>query len=675
MAIISEAAVKKKILAQIQSSYLHECSDIEATGATDFCTFFDNKYGHKKDELKCKFVHLESLLAGGGFNLSAPQNIVVDSDPHDVPEFLVAPWQLGFTSAHSVKGGSKLVHIMDIIDGFLAKPYNSKNEPLQVLLGPRSKVGDPIEDWSMVLSVGMGKSSAARMILEAACETNLTVEEIHAVGPYIKSLLRMRCTYEPAASEEEQLQIAMARKNQITERPRPDPLMWATRWAAIFLKLGLEFNREIDGRIKSFNEDRTEGFGILDYEVAFIKAYAHQPKDFVKLLEQHWQNFKVNESAVPPRRLALADLSPDTKITRCEKTNELWSKILKWTPASNTAWLQREIGTFLRNIKDAQRSGKKINLRTNAKAFRSKVDVHNHDEVCLFTYFIPDFRQHATQQQFDDMYTRMTKGYLDKELNEKCKVMDEELSVFDFRFLSVVTGQQNFRVAGLGSQVVMDLEEKAQNSELQLFKAKLQKETHLWENYQRNLKQHETLARECRRMAAKELDEEITKVATDFVSIIAPTMRCTEDGVVPLICDSVARWADREKLSKERIYTCLIVRFDVLGGKFFANLNPALRIVSDLLNTNPSVSAAVIVAPNTGKGDTYNEASIQEAQDDVEHALKQDQWSCRIKRGYFNLAEESIGGAKSRRPGVCPVWLMTSDARDAKGEPVTNFKN
>ena len=126
-------------------------------------------------------------------------------------------------------------------------------------------------------------------------------------------------------------------------------------------------------------------------------------------------------------------------------------------------------------------------------------------------------------------------------------------------------------------------------------------------------------------------------------------------------------------MSKERVYTCLIVRFDVLGGKFFANMNPALRIVSDLLNMNPSMSATVILAPNTGKDDMYNEASIQEAQDDVEKELRLDQWSCRIMRGFLNLAEESIGGARSKRPGVCPVWLMTSDARDFTGELVSSF--
>ena len=38
-----EVAVKKKIRARINSDYLHNCSDTEATAATDFCKFFGDK--------------------------------------------------------------------------------------------------------------------------------------------------------------------------------------------------------------------------------------------------------------------------------------------------------------------------------------------------------------------------------------------------------------------------------------------------------------------------------------------------------------------------------------------------------------------------------------------------------------------------------------------------------
>jgi len=214
---------------------------------------------------------------------------------------------------------SKLVHILDIIDGFLARPYASKVDPLQVIFGPGSKVGDAVPDWSMVMSVGMGKASACRMILEAVSEMNPSVHELLLLAPNLKALLRMRCTYDPAPTEEEQMKKAMSIKNQVTERPRPDPLMWASRWSIILVKQGLDFASAIDDRIRMFNLNKNEGFGILDYEVAFIKAFRHQSPQFSSALEKHWQNFKVQESAIPPKRLAMPDLSPDTKVKRCER--------------------------------------------------------------------------------------------------------------------------------------------------------------------------------------------------------------------------------------------------------------------------------------------------------------------------------------------------------------------
>ena len=210
----------------------------------------------------------------------------------------------------------------------------------------------------------------------------------------------MRCTYDPAENEEAQFQRAFASKNAATESPRPDALMIAKRWSHVITKQGLDFSSVTDDRIKAFNVDKHEGYGIVSHEIAFLKAYQHQSPEFEHLLGVHWQHFKVNESAVPPKRLALADLSPDTKIMRCEKTSALWQHIFTWTPDSNVLWLRREIGTFLRNIKDAQRSGKKINLRSNAKMFRPRSDnPSSHVEVCVFVHFLPEFKAHTTEKQ------------------------------------------------------------------------------------------------------------------------------------------------------------------------------------------------------------------------------------------------------------------------------------
>ena len=42
-----------------------------------------------------------------------------------------------------------------------------------MVFNPRSKVHDAVEDWSMVVVIGMGKGSAGRMILESMCTLNL----------------------------------------------------------------------------------------------------------------------------------------------------------------------------------------------------------------------------------------------------------------------------------------------------------------------------------------------------------------------------------------------------------------------------------------------------------------------------------------------------------------------
>jgi hypothetical protein len=254
-------------------TYLGESVDIENSTTIDFCTYFQSAYGDHKEVLKNKFKKIESdLMLLTGWNPDQPQASVVEANPDDIPDFTLAPWQLGFTAKHSIKGKSKLCNTLDTVKEFLKRPYASKTEPLQVVFGLGSQVGGQIEDWSVRLSIGMSKASACRMILEAVSALNLQGQDLVAVAGQIKALLRMRCTYDPAPTEEEQFQRAMGGKNMVTERPRPDPLQWGSRWAEIFRSNSVDFAAAIDLKIKQFNSNRTEGFGILEHEAAFIKA-------------------------------------------------------------------------------------------------------------------------------------------------------------------------------------------------------------------------------------------------------------------------------------------------------------------------------------------------------------------------------------------------------------------
>ena len=650
----------------IHQKYLGS-KDIEVTDSIDFCEYFVLHYGNAagKVKLKDKFVKLEQdLRAVAAWNPPDPITTVVPPDPEDFPEFRVAPWQLGFTEKHSVKGKSKLVYIMDTVDNFLKKPYDSKTEPLQVLFGPRSQVGATVEDWSMILHIGMGKASAARMILEAVSEMNLDMETLRSIANILKALFRMKCTYDPADTEEEQIDRAFAGKCIVTERPRPDPIMMALKWNGIIQKQGLDFQSVIDGKIAKFNANKEEGFGVLDHEIAFVKAYPHQSEEYTTTLEKHWQNFKPPESAVPPKRLAYADLSPDTKVKRCEKTNVLFNKVLTWSQVSNELWMIREIGIFCRAIKDAQRANKKVSLRNNAKAFRSKPNEISHDEICVFVYFMPEFKQHTTESQFQDLMTRLSKGYLDRELHEKAKTMDEKLTVWDFRFLTMITGKEVVKVQGPTS-----LEHQAQECEIALFVEKLKDEVKLWLEYKRAKQVWDANTRAAKRKEDKIQDIEIKQLADNFCSTWAPIAKKSEEAVTPFVCESIATWAEKESLSKDKIWTIWVLRFDVLGPKYHTNLLPALRLISDYISNNIEKSGAIVIAPNTGKDDAYNEAAIDDAVQEVDDTLREDQWPFRVRRGSLSLDETSLG-PRSKRPGCVTAWMVTSNSRDSENPKI-----
>ena len=132
------AKLKKQIVGHIQQTYCGDTSDIEGQAGTDFCTYFVQTYSDKKDTLKAKFRKIEEdIRLALVWTPADCVDRVVEADPDDMPEFWVAPWQIGFTDGHSVKGMSKLVHILDIIEGFLSRSNPCRSSSVQ---GPRSRM-------------------------------------------------------------------------------------------------------------------------------------------------------------------------------------------------------------------------------------------------------------------------------------------------------------------------------------------------------------------------------------------------------------------------------------------------------------------------------------------------------------------------------------------------------
>jgi hypothetical protein len=262
------------------------------------------------------------------------------------------------------------------------------------------------EDWYMVWHIGMGKASACRMILEVVCEMNVVMQVLKGIVGILKALFRLKCTYDPADIEEEQLNRAFAGPFIVTQRSRPNKIMRATWWNAIIQKQGLDFQSAIYARIAKFNADKVEGFVILDHKVCCVKAYSHQSDQFIEILEQHWQNFKPQESAALPTnsRIQISLLTPRRIGTRRPTCCLVTS--------AHVHISAMYYGFFCRAVKGAQRANNKIGLTNNAIEYSSKANDILHDDICVMVHCLPEFKQHTTEAQCQDLVNRLNKGYL-----------------------------------------------------------------------------------------------------------------------------------------------------------------------------------------------------------------------------------------------------------------------
>ena len=665
-----------KILQKAEETFCGS-GDLEANDAVNFHDYFMSQYppgSASRDDLEAGFKHLETRLTNLIAWVPAPHVTNVLNFPmvNEVQRFVVAPWQLGLSSDDSIKGPSKMVYIMDTVSSFLSRPYMSEKEPLDLLFSKNSRPQEAVGSWSLVHAVGMGKSSAARIILECAVRLHLSDAELQQVAPCLQSLLWMHATYDPSGDEEQQFLDSLASKVQMAERARPDPLQVAARWSEVILAKGETFASVIDARINAFNQGRTDSVNIQPNEKAFIKLYPHQAEEFVKLLNYHWQNFKVAESAVPLKVWLNADLSPETKVSRANG-QALWVSILQWSPAKNYYWLLRCIGTFGKNIKEAQLAGKKVSLKSMANKFRCNFkDPLIHDTACLFSYFMPEWQSHLTEQQLQELLARYSEGYLNKELNEKVKVMDPNLKALEFRFMQQLTGQWS-SVSGPSQQNTSEAEKAKEQAEFNLFSAKLSREVSLFEEHARQLKAFHAREHEDKVASSLLLKQKLGYATEHFCNKWLPIRRCAQAGVLPYINDIMVNFAESEGVNPQKTLQLHVASFDKLGMHWCANLHPSIEMVANAVGTSPEYVAALVLAPNVGKpGEAYDVGKVSECELEVEALLKEDQYNFRAVRVFLPFAEESLV-RKSSRPGGTTAWFCISKTRNTEGKFVSKW--
>ena len=345
-------------------------------------------------------------------------------------------WQFAHEDSSSLKGRSNMVNILEIAFSILENTFNSVQNPLDVLFPVPG--GSRIEDFSVKFSIGFGRSLAIKMILLAIMD--FQNDELLALFPVLCTLFTVKCTYNPAPTEDLQRHRSLAAKFQVSESVRPDPIQIYTLLADSIAKSGQNVSAGLPGKIKAYNSLTTvQSQSISELESRVICFLPQQTPKFVEVLKYHWQNYKNAESAVP---MKLFDRSGMFGSEMPPEATGVWKDILKASPEKNECFLLLLIGVFAKNLKDALRMKKKPNLRFQASRFRVQDPVRAYYQACLWVHFRGDMQKEMTKAEFDQLEKNFLRGGLDRELTDRCKAMNPTLKLTDFRFIYTFLGRE-----------------------------------------------------------------------------------------------------------------------------------------------------------------------------------------------------------------------------------------
>ena len=342
----------------------------------------------------------------------------------------------------------------------------------------------------------------------------------------------------------------------------------------------------------------------------------------------------------------------------------MWfNRVCTWTHISPVLWLMCDMRILCILIKYAQSANNNASLTHNANA---NIAVRQPIAAMLryvhFAHFLPQFQHHTTGPSFQDLVNRLgnnNKGYLNRELRDKAKTMYEQLTVWDFRFLIMVTGKEVVK-----AQCHTPLDQQAQERDIALFLGMLTGDVTLLFACRRLQQDWEPNHRAQKRIDDQTQEADINNVVEELCSTCAPIATKTEGAVIPFVCESITTWAETESLSQFNSYTIFLVRFDVLGPTYHANMIPTFPLVSAYISNNPGNSGTIVIASNTGNDEHYHDRPIDAAIQEVYYTMREDIyiycfWA---RRGPLSLDEESFG-PRSKSPGHVIAWMVASDAK------------
>ena len=184
--------------------------------------------------------------------------------------------------------------------------------------------------------------------------------EMSSVQSFIQPLFYIKAIWKGSGGGAEDLYHNISGKMMEVHKPRTDVLQIAHAFAMRAKIEGASYESNIEGWLRAYNE-RANTKQISDLEARVIKIVPLQTQALQQQIAYNWQNFKIDETALPYSQLSSDAWLFGTKPR--DSTNALWSTIQAANPEKRQFSVQRKIGVFLKALNDAKRLRKRINLK------------------------------------------------------------------------------------------------------------------------------------------------------------------------------------------------------------------------------------------------------------------------------------------------------------------------
>ena len=283
----------------------------------------------------------------------------------------------------------------------------------------------------------------------------------------------------------------------------------------------------------------------------------------------------------------------------------------------------------------------------------------------MFYHFLSEIKQHTTGAEFQELMSRFSRGYINKDLNTQAMAMDESLMIEDFNFM---TGLQKVDEASLAQK-----EAQSEEKELSLAIAHMAQDREAVKLHWAALKKHKNRSRSDTYEASHDADMIITNHAEAHVALHMPVNIVRPDALAAHISDHVSTWAGKMDIPSPQVLQMYLAPMDKLGLHWHANWHKLSSDISSFIAADPFNAAAFVCSPLVGQiSDQYCYEKIREAEREIEGRLSEVDLELAPRDVSIWFDEASID-KNSTHSGHVMAWMVVSARRDDRGDLVSRW--